>query len=128
MGDKEAAVKARASKARVVSRKTNELNNAIKLEVLPGEINEKVQKLKYAMGELGELHDAVIENIEEGEKYEEETATEDKMYYKYDVMVNNVIKDANQYIQKKEQERNLFFAPQKNSAKPKKITRSLNSN
>ena len=98
MGDR----KARTSKARMVTRKTNELSNAIKLEVHSVEINEKIRSLKFTMGELGELHDAVIENIPEGENNETEVAHDDEWYYRYDVMVDNVIKDANEYVIRKE--------------------------
>ena len=59
MGDIDAAVmtraRARASKACLVTRKTNYLSNDIELKVLPGEIGEKIQN---SIDELVDLHEA----------------------------------------------------------------------
>ena len=89
--------KRRTIHARRLTRKTNELYNAIKGEVHIIDIREKIGALKYCIEELGGVHDEYIENVDPEEK--DTLAAEEKWYTKYDVATNDAIKSARDYIE-----------------------------
>ena len=92
----EDAKKHRTSKARIVTRRMNEVLNGIKSISLPGELNEKIHTLKNTMEELGKLQDEVILLIDESDQTTLET--EENWYYEYDRKVNTAIKQGMIYI------------------------------
>ena len=90
------AKKARTSKARTVTRRVNELLNAISALSMENEIIAKIENLKYTMNELGDLHDAFINLMVDGD--EEERTRQDEWYYEYDKKVNQAVKEGRQFI------------------------------
>ena len=55
--------KKRSSKGGTVTRRINELNNALKVDVEETDLMEMITKLKTATAELGEVHDMLITEI-----------------------------------------------------------------
>ena len=101
MATVEDAKKKRAGKARVVTRRVNEVLNALKSKLQEDEIVDKINNLKYAIGELGNLHDDVITIIEEAAAPADKAPllqTEDTWYNNYDKKVNLAIKEAREHI------------------------------
>ena len=95
----EEAKNERAKKARLVTRRINELINCIKSNPPESEVSEKIYTLKYAKDELGIAQDDVIANItEEGTPAHTLRGVEEQWYYKYDIKVNATINDAKKYI------------------------------
>ena len=92
----EAAKKKRSSIARKVTRKTNELYNAMKLEAHVSEVHEKITSLKYTIEELGNSHDEYMDLVDP--KDTGKIDSEDKWYANYDVKTNQAIKTARDYI------------------------------
>ena len=68
------AKKKRSNKARIVTRRVNEVLNGIKSDSLPEEINEKIQNLKQTMEELGAIQDEVVVLIDESDETALKTA------------------------------------------------------
>lgn len=88
----------RTIKARLVTRRTNEILNAVKTECSSEEIEEKIARLKASMDELGSSQDSyMVYCDEESNCYE----IEEEWYYNYDVKVNIAIREAKEYIQRK---------------------------
>ena len=93
----EEAKKQRTNKARVVTRRTTEVKNAVASRSLPEDVTEKIKLLKTSMNELGPLHDNVIELIAADENYDANISKEEEWYYKYDTQVNNAVRDGKVY-------------------------------
>ena len=89
--------KKRASKARVVTRRVNELGNGVTCALTEGEIVDKINNLKYASSELGARQDDVMEAAD-SDADPNVTETEEKWYDVYDKRVNRAIKEARSYI------------------------------
>ena len=98
----EEAKKKRASKARVVTRRTNELLNGIKCCLQGEEVLDKMNNLKYVLGELGSLQDEVLSVLESEDITKPEVqvrlTTENNWYDTYDNKVNLAIREARKYI------------------------------
>ena len=95
------AKKTRTWKARVVTRRTNELLNSMKCKLQEEEIVDKINNLKYALTELGTLHDDVIGILEErkdGDEKEKLIEAEEQWYDVFDKKVNLAVKEGRTYI------------------------------
>ena len=82
----EDAKKSRTKKARTVTRRVHELENAIRVMAPKREINEKIEKLKSTQDELGEIQDTLLDALE-NEGYAHEIYENTKWYEKYDETV-----------------------------------------
>ena len=94
----DAAKKARSVKARVVSRRVNELINGIKGLLQVEDIDEKLKNLKLSHDELGALHDEVLTTMEEADENADAFENETKWYDDYDMRVNKVVKMARTHM------------------------------
>ena len=90
------AKKQRTTVARKVTRKMNELNNAITNDAHVSEIQEKIATLKFCMDELGVAHDDYMDRVDDTNN--ESLETEDAWYNTYDVRTNKAVKTARDYI------------------------------
>ena len=93
----EEAKKKRTIQARKVTRKTNELWNAIKGELHISDVQEKMGTLKYCMELLGEIHDEYVTLMDPADV--DPLATAETWYTGYDTKTNEVIKVARDYIE-----------------------------
>ena len=91
----EDAKKSRATKARFVTRRVNEVNNGIKTVAEKDDIIEKIENLKVAMNELGRIHDEYMGYFEDDP---ENLQKELKWYDEYDLKSNHAIKEGRRYI------------------------------
>ena len=91
----EDAKKNRSKKAGMVTRRVNELLNAIKMRLYPEDVKTKIGNLTYTMDELGAIHDEVNDLITDTANSEGEEA----WYSEYDCKVNRAIKEARKYIE-----------------------------
>ena len=85
----EAAKKTRSNKGATVTRRINELLNAVTTELAIEDINVKVKRLEDAMEELGISHDNVVAEVAEGDP---SISDIDKWYYEYVQRVDNAMK------------------------------------
>ena len=81
------AKKARGVKARVVTRRVNELLNGIKILSSKEEIIGKINNIWYALEELGITQDTVIGVVQDAD-----VENEVKWYDGYDINANSTIK------------------------------------
>ena len=88
--------KTRTLKARKLTRRTNELLNALKIDAVKSDIEEKIRTLKFEIDELGTAQDALLSLVDANDK--ESVEREEKWYYDYDVKTNLVIKEASMHI------------------------------
>ena len=93
----EDAKKSRTKKARTVTRRVHELENAIRVMAPKREINEKIEKLKSTQDELGEIQDTLLDALE-NEGYAHEIYENTKWYEKYDETVMTTISAAREYL------------------------------
>ena len=56
--------KNRTLKARKLTRRTNELLNAVKIDAVKNDIEETIRTLKFAMDELGAVQDELLSLID----------------------------------------------------------------
>ena len=84
--------KDRTSKARLVSRVVTEVLNGVHCYSKANEITDKINNLKYAMEELGKLHDEYIGRIDLEDV--ETLDVESEWYNNDDFKVNRAIKEA----------------------------------
>ena len=82
--------KQRTAKARLVTRRVNELINAVHCGAAKEEIWEKINNVKHIMNKLGEVQDELWEMI--GDTNAESTEKEEKWYNDYDLKANRVRK------------------------------------
>ena len=95
----DAAKKSRTNCARKLTRKSNELSNAIRGRSHISEIQEKIGTLKYCMEELGTVHDEYMGHFDVAdEEVQTQIQKEDRWYMNYDMATNEVIKEARDYI------------------------------
>ena len=92
----EAAKTERTKKARLVTRRMNEMLNCLKTEPLVTEVKEKIDTLKYAIGELGDIQDEVMSHIHDEDA--QGIQDEETWYFNYDSKVNVAIKEGLTYV------------------------------
>ena len=94
--------KKRASKGKLVTRRTNELLNAVKCLLQEEEITDKINTLKYALGELGSIQDEISTLFDDQNQGEPavlaQIEKENDWYNAYDNKVNLAIREARKYI------------------------------
>ena len=97
------AKKERTKRARLVTRRINELSNCVKTEPQESDVLEKTCTLKYAIGELGTAHDEVTSHLadDDGKTWN----GEEQWYQQYDIRVNTGINEARTYIRELIQKR-----------------------
>ena len=64
----EEAKRSRANNARKLTRRVNELLNAVKTCIDKKDVEDKICTVKYNIDELGVLQDEVLANIEDNDK------------------------------------------------------------
>ena len=95
----EEAKKTRATAARKVTRKSNELCNALRSGSHISEIQEKIGTLKYCMEELGTAHDECMGHFDYADDANTaEIEKEEKWYTNYDLKTNDTVEKAREYI------------------------------
>ena len=90
----EEATSDKTIRARMVTRRTNELSNGIDDELDNVEVEEKIRNLKYAMEDLGRAFDVYSGLLTDDKALEDAT----KWYKEYDTRSNSVIKRARLYM------------------------------
>ena len=91
-------IKRRTNIAEVGTRRINELLNGVKNVIEKEDRVEKINKVKYAVEELGVVQDELIGIIDDDATVAEET----EWYDGYDVKANLAIKDGRRYLVYKE--------------------------
>ena len=88
----------RTNKARKLTRKKNELLNAIHSGVHPKEAQEKISIVKACMEELGDVHDEYITQLDETDVEGIDRA--ENWYREYDKSTNLTIIEAREYLER----------------------------
>ena len=96
----EAVKKERSTKARRLTRRVKELDNAIQNGVATIEVKEKISSIKYTIGELGDIQDKLTELVDENDV--DMYTAQMKWYDEYDGKVNRAIAQARTYIEDRE--------------------------
>ena len=94
----ENAKKQRSGKARVLTRRLNELLNGLSCLLQVEEIVDKMSNLKYTLCELGTFHDDLLTAIEEENAAPDAIETENEWYNEYDKKVNIAVRQARSYV------------------------------